>query len=71
MYMGRIETRTALEVIKPEPQGRLIVGIAFLALALPYWAVRLLGQMLWSDVKRIGRFAGLAGATYSDAIRSR
>ena len=69
--MGKIEAAELLLPHDQDPQpgasgtGALLLGILFLALALPWFALRLLVVALWRDIARIGRFARLAGSSYA------
>ena len=76
MYMERIRVETAREpeprrAQQPEPSGSALVGAAMLVIALPYWAVRLLGHLLWQDVKRLGHVMRLVGTVAADEARRR
>jgi hypothetical protein len=73
MYLGKIEADTTLQVqpvTQQEPtRDNFIVGLLFLAVALPYWGIRLLAGALWRDLRRAGRFIGLCGGAYLEALR--
>jgi hypothetical protein len=83
MKMDRVEASFEVPVPKdverqldapaqPDPRGgfgAVLTGILFLALALPYWTVRIVSQLIWRDLRRVGRLAGLCGSTYLEALR--
>jgi hypothetical protein len=54
-----------------EREGSALLGILFLAFALPYWTVRLVGGALWRDLRRVGRFARYCGGAYAEAATRR
>lgn len=77
MHMGKIEAAKEIQLLlpenepTPEPRGRgnLLLGIAVLIIALPYWTVRLVGGALWRDVRRAAKVARIAGDTFGEALR--
>jgi hypothetical protein len=73
MYIGKIEADTTgqaqIVTERIEPRGSFAVGLLFLAVAIPYWGIRLLATALWRDLRRVGRFVRLCGASYLEAAR--
>ena len=49
--------------------GAAFLGVLVLAIALPYWCVRIAGELIWRDLRRIGQIAGLCGSSYLEALR--
>ena len=45
------------------------VGILLLCVALPCWAVGAAARLIWRDLRRVGRVAGLFGGFYLEALR--
>ncbi|HYJ29698.1 MAG TPA: hypothetical protein VEW25_05080 [Allosphingosinicella sp.] len=71
--MGKIEAAEKRLPRDQDPEadtgvGTLLLGILVLAVAIPWFALRLLAGALWRDVRRVGRFARLAGSTYAEGI---
>ena len=60
-----------LAVQPVEREGSVVLGLLFLAVALPYWTVRLVAGALWRDLRRAGRFARYCGAAYAQALTRR
>lgn len=72
MYMSKITPD--LTVAAPEadgPKGGIALGIAVLAIAVPYWVARLFAGALWRDVRGVGRYARLCASAYAEALRRR
>lgn len=61
----------ALAAQPAEREGSVLVGLLFLAVALPYWTVRLVAGALWRDLRRVGRFARYCGGAYAEAATRR
>ena len=66
MHMGKIEAAEEIRVLSGEPaadeaggRASLLVGLLFLLVAVPYWVVRLVGSVLWRDVR--GHVARILG----------
>jgi len=75
MHIGKIEAdvsvRVQPETEPAEARGSFVIGLLFLAIAIPYWAVTLLAGALWRDLRRAGRFIRLWGACYKEAREQR
>ena len=76
MYMGKIERDLTTDSAGPavattDAEGGILSGLALLAVALPYWTIRIFAGALWRDTRRIGRFIRLTATSYSEALRQR
>jgi hypothetical protein len=75
--MGKIEAgeellpRDSGPAAETDGAGALLFGLLVLALAVPYFALRLLAGALWRDVRRVDRFARLVGSTYAEGFAGR
>lgn len=77
MHMGKIEAAEEIQLLLPENEpapetrgrGSMLLGIAVLIVALPYWTIRLIGGALWRDLRRAGKVARIVGDTYGEALR--
>ena len=49
--------------------GTSLIGMLFLIVAIPYWCVRVLAELVWRDLRRAGRLLSLCGSTYREALR--
>lgn len=68
MYYAPIEKSKA-DAPDSEPKYSLILGMAFLLVALPYWGCRLLTHWIVRDVRRLAQVARMCGTTYAEARR--
>ena len=76
MHMGKIEAERSGssgpkgtgpdETPAREAPGSVLLGLAVLLIALPYWAVRLLAAALWRDLRRAAHAARIVGQSYNE-----
>lgn len=77
MYHSKIEAALPADVIRIEPQpeepcaGDIVFGMVLLFIGLPVLLVRLLIGAAWRDLRRVGRLAGMIGASAIEARRTR
>ena len=72
MDMSKIDLATATPLVgTPSARMSSAIGVAVLFVALPVMVVRIVGEMLWRDVRATVRFARGCGEDVLIAMRHR